>query len=92
MANIDDLEVTALNALASAPGGMTLPDLSAFIESRQGSTDEGAQDARSAQSRQLQGMITNLVSGPGSLADRGYVVNDGGIIRITDAGRAFVGR
>lgn len=90
-----DMTVSALNALASSPDGvMTLPDLSAFLETRFGSTEQVAEDARSSQSRQFQADVQSLLSGSEGLVEQGYATldNTGGLVRITAEGRAFVGR
>ena len=94
--DLDTLTTAALNALASSPGGMTVPDLVTHIETRHGPTDEAAQDARHPATQDFLSKLQDLVrsGGQGSLIDRGYAAADatGGLIRITDAGRAYVGR
>ena len=94
---LDTLTTTALNALASSPGGqMTVPDLVTHVESRQGPTDEAAQDATSPETRSFLATLQGLVhtGGEGSLIDRGLATADesGGLVSITQAGRDYVGR
>lgn len=92
MASSSDLRITALNALASSPDGiMTLADFSAHLETRHGSTEEDAGDARSTQSRDFRGDVQVLLT---DLEGEGYALRDstGGRIQITPAGRAFIGR
>ena len=94
--DLDTLTTAALNALASSPGGMTVPDLVTHIETRHGPTDEAAQDARHPATQDFLSKLQNLVKagGQGSLIDRGFATADatGGLVQITDAGRAYVGR
>ena len=96
-ASLEDLTISALNALASSPRGqMTIPDLVTHLETRQGPTDEEANDAQSPQSREFLSTVQGLVAseGRGSLIAHGYAVLDstGGMVQITDGGRAFIGR
>lgn len=96
-ASLDSLITSGLNALAASPGGqMTVADFVTHIETRQGPTDAEAQDAQSEQSKAFLARIKNLVTlgGADSLIDRGYASLDatGGMIGITDEGRAYVGR
>ena len=98
MADAYDLEITALQAMAaSTDGWIALPELAAHLETRLGSSDATAKDARSAQSRNFQDDIRQLISaapGSGSIVDRGLAQIDetGGRLHITDAGRKFIGR
>lgn len=94
-ASVDDLIIPALSALASSAGGvMGLPDLATHLETRHGSSEQEAQDSRSPQSRKFQETVKALLAGPGSLVDQGYATLDetGARVRITEAGRAFIGR
>ena len=92
MPNSADLTISALNALASSPDGtMTLADFSAHLETRHGSDDEAASDARSVQSRSFQDDVQTLLT---DLEGPGYATRDstGGLVQITPVGRAFIGR
>ncbi len=97
MAAIKDLEISALTALAASPGGaMTLPDLTAHLEARLGSTAETSKSAQSPESQNFRQDVLRLVSaerGSGSIVDRELATLDdtGGMVRITDAGHAFIG-
>lgn len=61
MTDPDDLIVTALNAMAASQDGWTnMHDLMAHLETRLGSTDEEAKDARSPQSRSFRETFMRL--------------------------------
>ena len=95
MAQPNELEVSALNALAASPDGMTLSDISSHLETRFGSTDEASKSAQSSESKGFQDSVMRLLSsdpGSGGLVERGLATVDetGGLIRITDAGRLIV--
>ena len=98
MTDHEDLVVTALNAMAASQDGwINVHDLQAHLESRLGSTDEGAKDSRSSQSQSFRTAFEKLVSaeaGSGSIVDRGLARSDehGGRLQITEDGRRFVGR
>ncbi len=97
MATIEDLEITALNAMAASPDGvMTQSELIAHLETRLGSAEEGSKSAQTAESQSFRRDVGRLLSGePGSggLIDRGLATVDdtGHMVRITAAGHAFVG-
>ena len=97
MATIEDLRTTALNAMAASPGGvMTLSDLTAHLETRLGSTNEGSKSAQSPESESFRDDMSRLLSveqGSGSLLDQGFATVDdtGHILRITAAGHDFIG-
>ena len=97
MATIEDLEITALNAMAaSADGTMTQSELMAHLETRLGSAAEGSKSAQSPESQSFRDDVRRLLSaeaGSGSLLDRGLATVDGTSHRvsITAAGHAFVG-
>ena len=97
MAAIEDLEITALNAIAASGGAMTLPDLTAHLETRLGSTAESSKSAQSQESEDFRESVRRLIStehGSGSIVDRGLATLDdtGGLVRITQPGRTFIGR
>ena len=97
MARMQDLEITALNAMAASPGGtMTLSDLTGHLETRFGSTNEGSESAQSPERSSFREEVGRLVSaapGSGSLVDRGLATVDdtGHRIRITAAGHDLIG-
>ena len=97
MATIEDLEITALNAMAASPEGtITQSQLIAHLETRLGSADGGSKSAQSPESRGFRDDVQRLLSGEpgsGSLLDRGLAAVDdtGHMVRITQAGHAFVG-
>ena len=97
MATIQDLETTALNAMAASPdGAMTLPNLIAHLETRLGSSNERSKAAQSPESRSFRDDVGRLLSveqGSGGLLDRGLatVDNTSRMVRITAAGHDFVG-
>ena len=98
IANFEDLTIPTLNALASSPNGtMTLGDLMSHLETRYGSTEEGADDAQSPQSRTFADQVRAMLSdggGAASLVSRGFVTidNTGALVQITPEGRRFIGR
>lgn len=96
MADKDEMTITLLNALAAAPGGtMTLADLTGHLDARFGPTEESTQDASAPENEQFRTEVRELVSeGDGSVVGRGFATADdtGALIRITEAGRRFVGR
>ena len=97
MATTEDLEITALNAMAGSPGGtITLSDLTAHLETRLGSSNEGSKSAQSPESESFRGDMQRLLSveqGSGGLIDRGLATLDktGELVRITAAGHDFIG-
>jgi hypothetical protein len=93
--SLDTLTTSALNALASSPNGsMTLADIVTHLETRFGPNEEEAQDATAPQSRSFRQSIERLVSTgePQSLIARGLASAADGVVHITEAGRALVGR
>ena len=97
MATTEDLAITALNAMAASPdGAMTLSDLTAHLETRLGSSNEGSKSAQSPESDSFREDVQRLLSveqGSGSLLDRGLATADdtGHMVRITAAGHEFIG-
>ena len=98
MPDPEDLVVTALNAMAASQDGwINVHDLQAHLESRLGSSDEGAKDSQSPQSesfRRAFGALVSATPGSGSIVDKGFARADenGGRLQITEAGRKFIGR
>jgi hypothetical protein len=73
---------------------MTLADIVTHLEARFGPSDQEAKDATSPQSRDFRQSIQRLVSTgePQSLSSRGLASSADGVVHISEAGRALVGR
>ena len=70
MATTEDLEITALNAMAASPdGAMTLSDLTAHLETRLGSSDEESKSTQSPKAT-----ASGMTCGDCSRLNKGLVV------------------